>query len=261
MNRVAFSIIGIDIYWYSIFILLGVFISYYLITKESKKLNINQNFISNLIFYGIIIGILGARLYYVLFNLPYYLKYPSQILAFRNGGLAIHGGIITAVIFIYFYCKKHKENVLKILDIIVPGVIIAQAIGRWGNFFNMEAYGSATTYKCLKDLFIPEFIIRGMKINNVYHYPTFYFESLWCFVGFIIILFIKRKKNLKIGTITGFYFIWYSIGRFFIESLRTDSLMFLNLKVAQIVSFIGIILGLILILKKRDNNLENEVKK
>lgn len=252
MERVAFSIFGIDIYFYSLCILLGIILAYFLILNESKKHKINNDFITNLIFYTLLIGILGARIHYVIFNLKYYINSPIEIFNIRNGGLAIHGGLIFGIVFIYFYTKKHNINFLKILDISAPGVIIAQTIGRWGNFFNQEAFGVATTYSTLKKLHIPKFIIDGMKINNIYYTPTFLFESIWCLIGFIIIIFI-RNKNIKLGTITCFYLIWYGIGRFFIEILRTDSLMLFNIKVAMLISFLSILIGILLLFKFRNN--------
>ncbi len=248
MNRVAFSIFNVDIYYYSLFILTGIIIAYFLIKFETKKHNIDFNIVSNLLFYTIIIGILGARVYYVIFNISYYANNLLEIINIRNGGLAIHGGIISAIIFIYYYTKKHNLNFIRILDIFAPGVIIAQAIGRWGNFFNQEAYGKAVTVSKLYKLHIPKFIINGMKIDGIYYYPTFYFESIWCIIGFIIMIFLRKYKNLKLGTLTGFYLMFYSFGRFFIETLRVDSLMLFNIKMAQFVSVIGFITGLIIII-------------
>lgn len=255
MNRVAFTIFNINIYWYSLCILFGVVIAYFLITKEAKKHNINKDTISDLIFYTLIVGIIGARLYYVIFNLGYYINNPSEIVSVWNGGLAIHGGIIFGIIFVYFFCKKKNLKFFKITDICAPALILAQGIGRWGNFFNSEAHGGITTLETLKNIHIPKFIIEGMYIDGNYYYPTFLFESIWCIIGFIIIMIIRKRKNIKLGVQTGFYFIWYSIGRFFIEALRTDSLMIFNLKMAQIVSVVGIIIGIILIIysRKKEN--------
>lgn len=134
------------------------------------------------------------------------------------------------------------------LDIMCPALLLAQAIGRWGNFFNREAHGFATTYNYLKSIYIPDFIIKGMKINGVYYLPTFYIESLWCLLGFLIILIVRRFRYIKTGEITSIYLMWYGFGRFFIEAWRTDSLMFLGFKVAQIVSVLIFITGLILML-------------
>lgn len=251
MNRVAFSILGFNIYWYSIFILLGIIVAYFLITKESSKHNIDKNIINDMIFYGILVGLLGARLYYVIFNFDYYISNPLEIFAVWNGGLAIHGGLIAGSIFIYFYSKKKNINFLRILDIVAPAVMIAQAFGRWGNFFNQEAHGGKVALEVLKSMHIPKFVINGMKIDGVYYYPTFFFESIGCLIGAIVIILIRKKKNIKLGISTGLYLIWYGVLRFFIESLRTDSLMFLNLKMAQIVSIISIIIGIVLIFTSR----------
>ena len=249
MDRVAFSIFNINIYWYSICILLGMIVASILIINESKKHNLNKNIISDLIFYTVIIGIIGARLYYVIFNLNYYLNNPVEIVEVYNGGLAIHGGLIAGLIFSYYYSKKKGLNYLRILDICAPAVLIAQGIGRWGNFFNKEAYGSITTLSTLKSMHIPNFIINGMYIDGNYYYPTFLFESILCLIGFIVIMIIRKNKKIKLGFQIGFYLIWYGVVRFFIEILRTDSLMLLNLKMAQIVSIIGVIIGMILIIK------------
>lgn len=260
MNRVAFNIFGFNVYYYSLCILLGVIVAYILITREGKKQGLPKEFISDLIFYTLIIGILGARVYYCVFNLDYYLANPSEILKIYNGGLAIHGGVIAGLIFVYFYTKKKNVSFIKILDIVAPAVIIAQSFGRWGNFFNQEAHGGITTYQNLKNMHIPEFIINGMHIEGKYYYPTFFFESIWCLIGFIILMIARRNKNLRKGFQIGFYFIWYGIGRFFIEALRTDSLMFFNLKIAQIVSLIGIIIGIIIIVTNRNKKYYNEME-
>ena len=260
MNRVAFNIFGFNVYYYSLCILLGVIVAYILITREGKKQGLPKEFISDLIFYTLIIGILGARVYYCAFNLDYYLANPSEILKIYNGGLAIHGGVIAGLIFVYFYTKKKNVSFIKILDIVAPAVIIAQSFGRWGNFFNQEAHGGITTYQNLKNMHIPEFIINGMHIEGKYYYPTFFFESIWCLIGFIILMIARKNKNLRKGFQIGFYFIWYGIGRFFIEVLRTDSLMFFNLKIAQIVSLIGIIIGIIIIVTNRNKKYYNEME-
>lgn len=260
MNRVAFNIFGFNVYYYSLCILLGVIVSYILITREGKRQGLPKEFISDLIFYTLIIGILGARVYYCVFNLDYYLANPSEILKIYNGGLAIHGGVIAGLIFVYFYTKKKNVSFIKILDIVAPAVIIAQSFGRWGNFFNQEAHGGITTYQNLKNMHIPEFIINGMHIEGKYYYPTFFFESIWCLIGFIILMIARKNKNLRKGFQIGFYFIWYGIGRFFIETLRTDSLMFFNLKIAQIVSLIGIIIGIIIIVTNRNKKYYNEME-
>lgn len=250
MNPVAFTIIGIDVKWYSIFILVGIIISWILIKGEAKKFNINSDFITNLLFWTIIVGIIGARLYYVAFNWDYYSNHLNEIYKIWEGGLAIHGGLIFGIITLIIYCKKYKISALRLMDIACPYLLLAQAIGRWGNFFNSEAYGSATTLSHLQSLkFIPDFVIYGMNINGTYYTPTFYYESLWCLLGFIIILLIRKYKYIRLGQQVGLYMIWYGVGRFFIESMRTDSLMIGSyIKAAQVVSVIMVLFGIILIL-------------
>ena len=246
MEAVLFDLGFIKIYWYSALILFGCITGYLVITLEAKKFGINKDFMFNLFFYLIIFAIIGARFYFVIFNWDYYSIHTSEIFQIWQGGLAIHGGILLGLLFTIFYTKKYKISTLRILDIIVVGLLLGQAIGRWGNFFNSEAHGIATSLEHLENLHIPEFIINGMKINGVYYHPTFLYESLWCLIGFIIILFIRRLRYIKVGQITSFYLVWYGTGRFFVESLRTDSLMFFGLKQAQIVSVVMIIVGIIL---------------
>ena len=208
--------------------------------------------------YQIIFGIIGARIYYVIFNFSYYSNNLLEIFAIWNGGLAIHGGIIAGVLTVLFFAKKYHLNFLKLLDMAAPSLILAQAIGRWGNFFNGEAHGIATTYTELKNLLIPEFVIDGMNIGGVYYLPTFYFESLWCLLGFIILLIIRRLKYIKVGATTCIYLMWYSLGRFFIEAMRTDSLMLGGFKVAQIVSFLLFIVGILgLMIQSRKGKFED----
>ena len=259
MNRVFLDLGFIKIYYYTIFIFFAIISACLLIFKEAKKQNIDKDFLINTIYYVIILGIIGARAYYVLFEWSYYVKNPLEIFAVWNGGLAIHGGIIAGLLFIIYYCRKNKISSLKFLDIVVVGLILAQAIGRWGNFFNQEAYGALTTKQELMNLHLPTFIINGMHINGIYYEPTFFYESLWCLLGFIIMLIVRRSKKTKIGTLTAIYLMWYGVGRFFIEGMRGDSLMLGNFKMAQIISIIMIICGIYLCFIKniKKRKLEN----
>ena len=258
MNPVLIDLGFIKIYWYSVMILLGLFIGGSLIIKESKKFKIPEDYIVNMILYTVIFGIIGARLYYVVFNWDYYGSNPVDIFKVWEGGLAIHGGIIFGLITIIWYTKKYKVNTMRMLDIIVVGLIIGQAIGRWGNFFNGEAHGGATTLEFLTSLHLPKFIIEGMNIYGVYYHPTFLYESLWCLIGFIILFFFRKRYYNKIGQTTGLYLVWYGIGRFLIESMRTDSLMLGPVKMAQLVSIIFVVVGLIIIIvKSKGSKLEN----
>lgn len=246
MNPEIFSVGNFSIRWYSVLILLGIVIGFFLADKEGKKFRLPLDFIFNLGFWVVLFGIVGARVYYVVFNFSIYKDHLIDIFKVWNGGLAIHGGIIAGLITLLVYCRMKHVSPLRIADIAVPSLILAQAIGRWGNFFNGEAHGPATTLANLQNLHIPSFIIRGMNIHGIYYHPTFFYESLWCLVGFILLLLIRRfYKYLKCGQLTCFYMMWYGVGRLFIESLRTDSLMLGHFKVAQIVSLFMFVVGLL----------------
>lgn len=262
MNPILLDLGVIKIYWYSAMIFLGLLIGGWLILKEAERFNISEDFIVNLFFFTIPIAVIGARLYYVLFNWDYYSVNMSEIFMIWEGGLAIHGGMLFGLLWIIFYTKKYKVNTFRILDMIVIGLIIGQAIGRWGNFFNGEAHGTATTLEHLQSLHIPEFIINGMNIGGTYYLPTFLYESIWCLLGFIILLVIRRLKYIKIGQTTAVYLIWYGIGRFIIEGIRTDSLLIGNFRQAQIISIIMVILGIVIfILKGKGSKLDNQYNK
>ena len=269
MNRIALDLGFIQIYWYSITMLIGVFGGGLLTYLEVKRLKIDKEYFFNMLFYAIIFAFIGARIYYVLFNLDYYLNNLAEIPAIWNGGLAIHGGIIGGIITIILYSLKHKKKtneILKYMDICSIGIIFGQMVGRWGNFFNSEAHGGVTSVEFLKNMHIPNFIIQGMTIDGVVYHPTFLYESMLNLIGLIILLIIRKNKKIKSGMLLSIYLIWYSVIRFFIESMRTDSLMLYNLKMAQVISIILILVGIILFIysyKKIDNYniLENKKKK
>lgn len=253
MSRVLVSIGPINIYWYSFLIFISLILGLLIAKKECKRKKVDFNFILDLVCYLVPVAIIGARTYYVIFKFSDFKNNLLSIFYIWEGGLAIYGAIIFGILFIIFYCKKKKQNILKILDVIAPSLILGQAIGRWGNFFNQEAYGPITSLNFLEKLHLPDFIINQMYINNLYRQPTFLYESIWCIIGFIILMLL-RKKIKREGLITSFYLIWYSIGRFFIESLRDDSLYIGVFRVSQIVSIIMILIGFYLILKKEKTN-------
>ena len=266
MDRVALRLGPIKIYWYSICIFIGIILGSILLFKEVKKRNIDEDKIVNLIFIGLISAFIGARLYYVLFNFNVYKENPIDIFKVWEGGLAIHGGIIAAIIVILIYSKKHKMNFYELLDLLVVSLILGQAIGRWGNFFNQEAYGGPTTLLKLKELGIPNFVINGMYIpsfnKSILVEPTFYYESCWDLLVFITLILVRKfYKNLKIGNLTSLYLIMYSFGRFFIEGLRTDSLMLGKIRVAQLVSIILIIIGFITLITNKNELYHKEKDK
>ena len=258
MNRVAIDLGFIKIYWYSITMFFGVISGIIVAYIEIKRKKINVSKFENMAFYAILFGFIGARIYYCLFNLDYYLNNPLEILMVWHGGLAIHGGIIGAVIAIYIYCKKNELSFLEMLDICAPALVIGQVIGRWGNFFNSEAHGGIVTKSFLESLHLPSFIINGMYIDGVYYHPTFLYESLLNLIIFIVLMILRKNKKIRIGTITGIYLMWYGVVRFFVESLRTDSLMLSSLKMAQVISIVLFIIGLILIILSRKKDKYNK---
>lgn len=250
MSNVLVKLGPITIYWYSVFILTAFILGFFLASKEFKRQNLPLSFLNDYFFYLVPIVIVGARIYYVLFEWEYYSSHLLDIFKVWNGGLAIHGGVFAGIIFTIYYTKKHKIDSLKLLDIAAPCLILGQAIGRWGNFFNQEAYGPATSLSNLMDLHLPQFVVDGMLIDGTYYHPTFFYESVACFLGFIIMIIVRRYRRLKVGQISALYFIIYGITRFFIEALRQDSLMLGNIKVAQLVSIILVIVGVVLLIKQ-----------
>lgn len=244
MNRILFTIGPITIYWYSVIMVVAVLIGITLAIRESKK-HAMESFISDLIMNTIVWGIIGARLYYVVFNFEKYENNLLSIFKIWEGGIAIYGAIIGGFLAIVYLAKKRSQSIIMATDIIVPGLILAQSIGRWGNFFNGEAHGTIVSLEFLKSLHLPNFIIEGMYINGSYYHPTFLYESIWCLLGFIILIILRKILKRKKGIMTFSYFIWYGIGRLFIEGLRTDSLYLGNYRISQIVSIILIIVGII----------------
>lgn len=264
MNPIMVNIFGIEIRWYSFLLLFGIVVGIIILIREGKRYNFSKDFLFNLAFWVIIVGFISARMYYVIFNYEYYIHDPISILKIWEGGLAIHGGLLGGFITLILYCRHYNARTLKITDMISIPLLLGQAIGRWGNFFNGEAHGSATTLLNLQSKHIPEFIIDGMYINGVYYHPTFFYESLWCILGVFLLLVVKKYKYLKVGQLTSIYLMWYSFGRFFIESLRTDSLMLGGFKVAQLVSIalfiIGLLIFMILSRKSKFEDLYREAK-
>ena len=260
MDRVAINLGFIQIYWYSIFIAIGVLFGLLLAIKEAKRQNISKDFIIDAILWGLPIGIIGARIYYVIFSWSYYKDNLIDILKINEGGLAIHGGIIAGFIFAYFYSKKKGYNPFKIVDLFSISFLVGQMFGRWGNFINKEAYGPKVSLEFLQKIKIPNFIIEGMYINGQYHHPTFFYESIWNLIGLVILFFYRKTKKVKLGEMTLLYLMWYSLGRYFIEILRTDSLMIGQFKIAKLISA-GLFIGSAIILtfiKLKSNKLYNE---
>ncbi|WP_017756394.1 prolipoprotein diacylglyceryl transferase [Calidifontibacillus oryziterrae] len=241
LNRVFLELGPITIYWYGVIIAFGALLGLWIATKESVRRGLPKETFVDLVIIAIPVAILAARAYYVIFKWEYYSQNPGDIIKIWEGGIAIHGGLIGAFLVGYIFTKKRGLSFWKLADIAAPSIILAQAIGRWGNFMNQEAHGAEVTRSFLENLHLPKFIIDQMYIEGHYFQPTFLYESIWNLLGFVVLLSL-RKVNLKRGEIFLSYLIWYSIGRFFIEGLRTDSLMLTEyLRMAQFISILLII--------------------
>ena len=248
MDPVAITLGPLEIRWYAVFILLGLMLGVYLAVKEAPRKKILQDDIMDFILIAFPLSIIGARIYYVAFSWSDYKDNILSVFAIWNGGIAIYGGLITGAIILYFFTQYRFIKTLDFLDVVVPSVMLAQAIGRWGNFFNQEAYGKAVDSLN----YLPGFIRDQMYIDGAYRQPTFLFESLWNLLGFVVICILRRRpKLLKQGEITAFYLIWYGCGRLLIEGLRTDSLLFLGVRVSQWLSGILILVGIIMVVLRR----------
>ena len=211
-DPIAFSIFGIDIRWYGILIAAGMLTAVLISCKRAPSHGLKDDDVLDMALWMLPAGVIGARVYYVLFNLDYY-KSLSSMLDIRSGGLAIHGGLIFGMIAVWLVCRHKKIDTLNMLDLIAPSVALAQAIGRWGNYFNGEAHGGPTD------------LPWGILVDGVKVHPTFLYESIWCVILFIALSYFDKNKRTAHGQTLALYFIFYSLERFCVEALRTDSLM------------------------------------
>lgn len=240
INPVAFEIGGLEVRWYGLLIVFGIIMAMVVGVYNCKRYRLETDHVLNIVLLIVPIGIICARAYYVLFNWDYYAANPSEIIAIWHGGLAIHGGIIGGALAIWGYSIYAKIPFRVFGDIIVPGVILAQAIGRWGNFFNQEAYGSETD------------LPWAIFIDGAYRHPTFLYESLWNLAVFVLLMILFSKwQNRKKGDIMAIYLIGYSLGRVWIEWFRTDSLMLGDIKMAMLISVVGVVFGICVLIYDR----------
>jgi len=248
INPVAFSIFGIDVRWYGILIGIGVYLAITILEKMAARKNYINGLYEGISYdigiLAVFIGVLGARLYYVAFEWDYYSKHLNEILAIRNGGLAIYGGIIAGALTVFVFCKIKNIKFLSLADCVAPGLALAQSIGRWGNFINGEAHGGPTN--------VPwAILVDGERVH-----PTFFYESSVNFLLFVFLYFFLSKKQKFEGQLIAIYMIVYGIARFIIEGMRTDSLYIGSFRVSQIVSIILLIIGICIyyIGSKKENN-------
>ena len=229
-DPILFSWGPFTVRWYGVLIGLGMLLGVLLGLREARRKGLNEDHLLNMCLVALPAAVLGCRLYYVIFNWSYYAAHPERILRIWEGGLAIHGGIFVGGLVFVLMARHYRFGMGNVLDIAAPSVVLGQAIGRWGNFFNQEAYGYTVD---------PEKVPWAMYIDGAWRHPTFLYESLWDLGVFIFLLWFRRRKNLKTGDVALAYAFLYSLGRFWIEGLRTDSLMLLGtLRMAQVVSLV-----------------------
>lgn len=288
LDNVAFTIGSRPIYFYALCIMSGIGLGYLSASVICKRVGFSSDDFFTLFIWGIIASVLGAKIYYYLFyDFASFIKKPWIVITDfveGNGGLAIHGGLIAAAIVVLVFCRKKKTSPLLVGEVVIPGILIGQIIGRWGNFFNQEAHGGpivagdvAASRAFLEQLHLPKFLIDQMYISEggVYNYmhPTFLYEGAWNAVGLIVLLTVRAcsRKHYRIGDALAFYLVWYGIGRFGIESLRTDylpvTLFGHEFRQAQVISVVMIILGITLaillrtVLKTKTENYRGRVER
>lgn len=253
VNRVAFEIGPLKVYWYGVIICLGIILGFTLAYLRMKKIGVTGDDVADLALISVPCAIVGARLYYVLATLENVHSF-YDVIAVWEGGLAIYGGVIGGVIGFTLVCKYKKKPILKMYDCAAPGLILGQILGRWGNFFNAEAFGDAVQYEFLGRFFdISSFSETNplrMTIDGIIRHPTFLYESLWNLVGFALMNIFFSKKAFD-GEVLLWYLSWYGLGRSLIEGFRTDSLYIGTLRVSQILAFICFVVGVIAIISIR----------
>ena len=234
-NPIAFRIFGLEIRWYAICIVLGMIAAVILCMKRTKRYGIEPpDRVLDMVLWVIPLGVVGARLYYCIFEWDSYKDNPISILYIHQGGLAIHGGLIFGLITLAIVSRKWGHGILKWMDLVAPGIALGQAIGRWGNYFNSEAHGTPTT------------LPWAIEVDGQLVHPTFLYESIWCLLLCIfLVIFEKKRKKAFDGQIICLYVILYSVERYFVEGLRTDSLWIGPLRQAQVISICAFVLGIV----------------
>ena len=241
-----FTVFGKNIYFYGVIISIAFLIGIFFCTKNCGKFGLKEDDVYDVLIWMIPLSIVGARLYFVLFNLDYYLANPSEIIAVWEGGLAIYGGIIAGILVIFLVCRRKRISVAAMLDLLIIACILGQAIGRWGNFMNREAFGCETDVFCRMGLTTP----AG---DTIFVHPTFLYESVWNLAGFIFLcIFVNSGKRRYDGQCLLIYFVWYGLGRFWIEGLRTDSLYVgsTGIRASQLLSALLVVFGAVMLAVK-----------
>lgn len=257
LDRVFLQLGPFTIYWYGVIIALGLFLGLFLATREANRLGLKKDYIIDLVVIATPVAIIFARIYYVIFEWDMYANGPLwKIFAIWEGGIAIHGALIGAVLTAVIYARYRNISFWQLADITAPSIILGQAIGRWGNFMNQEAHGgpiSEATYEKFHQ-YLPDFIMNQMCIDGVMYHPTFLYESVWNLIVFGLLLLLRRYNPYR-GEVFLSYVIFYSIGRIFVEALRTDSLWLGPIKQAQFFSILLIVGALIILFYRRNKKI------
>jgi len=229
INPVAFSLGFTDVRWYGIILGLGALLGLLVVIQEGKRYGIIADFFMDMLIITLPSAIIGARIYFVAFKWSDYRNNLGEVIAIWHGGIAIYGAIIGAVIAAYFYFRAKGYSFWRLADLCAPGLLLGQIIGRWGNFMNQEAHGGPVSESFLRHtLHLPNFIVNQMDINGVFYHPTFLYESILNLVGLLLLLWIRRRPFVRAGELFLGYLMWYSVVRFYVEGLRTDSLSFVG---------------------------------
>lgn len=240
----SFNLFGLEIYFYGVIIALGFILAALYCAKRAKEFGLSSDELYELVIWLIPTCIIGARLYYVLFKLDYFIENPDKIFALRDGGLAIYGGIIAGIIVGIIWCRAKRIRVFAVADLTAFGLLIGQSVGRWGNFINREAFGAQTEIFCRMGLTVPGF-------ETLYVHPTFLYESLWNFFGLIVLhIWSKKGKRKYDGQIFWLYILWYGLGRAWIEGLRSDSLYIgsTDIRVSQLLAIVSAVVSLVILI-------------
>ncbi len=239
--------------WYGVLITMGVILAIVLCTREEKRLQLPQDTAIDMAFWAIPLGIIGARIYYVIFNWRVFADDPLSAFRIWEGGIAIYGAVIGGLLGVLIFARIRKLNPFILTDMVVPGLALAQGIGRWGNYFNMEAFGREITNPAWQ--FFPIGVQIPSGVGYTWHMATFFYESCWDIAVFAALWFVIRKRSSHPGILTLWYLLLYGIGRFFIEGLRTDSLRMGQLRVSQMLSLIlAACAGILLIIRAMKHN-------
>lgn len=253
LDPIAFKGGPFTIHWYGVIIAAGVVLALLLAVREGKRQGIIEDYFYDYLLWALPVAIICARAYYVIFQWPYYLAHPDEIIAIWDGGIAIYGAILGGFATLLIFCHYRHLSSWTMMDVIAPSLIMAQGIGRWGNFMNQEAFGRITSHASLLAQHIPNWIINQMYIGGHYRVPTFLYESLWDFAGFALLLILRHRRHIfKRGEVFLTYVMWYSVGRFVIEGMRTDNLMLgSTIRVSQLLSVIFFVGALVVWITRR----------